>query len=150
WAIQRGLLRTDFPFVLGRQAGARPAGECVGFESADVADRFFCREGTDTGEREQVPAALRRDPVKRRAPALRPHLLPTLAEPELGSPIPAVLNEFQVLAAGDESSRQLESLQEGPMPRSFDVEGEGVPFVADEGNARLEADPPCGPTAMPV
>src|SRR5690606_28712845 len=63
-------------------------------------------------------------PVERRRPALALHRRPALREPQRRAAVPAVLDEGEVLAAGDEAVRQGEGLDEGAVPRPLVVEEE--------------------------
>ena len=132
----------DFPLGLGGQSRPGPAGEGVGLEEADVADRL----GVDHGPEARVSVWLNHWPScsiqyigARQSSAL------AVASPadsqQLARAVPAVGHELLVLAVVDQSVTQLERLEVDLVAGGLVVEGEGVAGVADLADRRRRSGP---------
>ena len=144
------------PLKLGGEAMAgvgegRPAGEGIGLEEAEVADGGFGEvvERLEAVEGVDGPAGLGGGvvvPVERSLPALVAEGDPTFGEPEFGAGVAAIVEEGEVLSAGNEASTEGERLEEDLVAGGLVVEGEGgvvggVGGDADGDESAGEADP---------
>jgi hypothetical protein len=120
-----------FPFGLGREAGAGPAGEGVGLVIADVADRLGGLDRMETVEAEGEPAPVAALPVERRLDPVGPNPVPAVGQPEGRSRIAALLNEAQPFGIGDRPVGDLVRGNQGAVARPLAIEGEAVGRSAD-------------------
>src|SRR5271163_4290519 len=96
------------PFELRRQTMARPSRIRIRLEEAEMAhgcltqiiERAEAVHGIDTPAGVRTVVAL---PVERRLPALGAHRRPTLGEPQLGAVIAVLVDEGEILGAGNEA-----------------------------------------------
>src|SRR5581483_3347475 len=86
------------PLELRRQSFARPAGEGIGLEVADVGDRGGRIDGQEPGERHLPPLARLAFPVAGRLPASGLDRGPAVREPVRRRPVAAVGHELEPLA----------------------------------------------------
>ena len=121
-AADRRVGRGPLPFLLGGQAGARPAREGVRLEVAHVRHWLARVDGAHPRKRVGHPVALALFPVQGRAPALSLAELPPVGQPELRPFIAAVVDESQVRAAGHWPVGEGERPQEAPVPGPLVVE----------------------------
>src|SRR5439155_12732894 len=140
-AGERELARRDFPFGLGRQALARPAGEGVGLVEADMAERFGRVDRALARQGEDAPLAVIAMPVERRLPALLLHRRPALRQPEFRPTIAALGDEFEIVSATDRLGGEAERLEPDLVARPLIVECETRAGMADLIEPAVEFDP---------
>ena len=117
------------PLELGGQTVAGPAGVGVGLEEAEVADGRLAEvvERTEAVQGVDAPAGVGGVvalPVERRLPALGAHGRPALGEPELGAVVAVLVDEGEILRAGDEARREAVGREIDAVARRLVVEGE--------------------------
>ena len=139
------------PLELGGETMAGPTCVGVGLEEAEVADGSFAEvveraeamHGVNAPARVGGVVAL---PVERGLPAFGAHGGPSLGEPELGAVVAVLVDEGEVLGAGDEARGEAVGRNEDGVTRGLVIEGEGVGGCgvegeADVGEAGGEVDP---------
>ncbi len=119
------------PLELGGETVAGPAGVGVGLEEAEVADGGFAEvvEGAEAVHGVDGPAGVGgfvAAPVERGLPAFGAHGGPALGEPELGAVVAVLVDEGEVLGAGDEACGEAVGREVDGVARGLVVEGEGV------------------------
>ncbi len=130
------------PLELGGEAMAGPASIGVGLEEAEVADGGLAEvvEGAEAVHGEDGPAGVGgfvATPVERSLPAFGAHGGPAFGEPEFGTVVAVLIDEGEVLGAGDESRGEAEGREVDGVARGLVVEGEGVSGCGVEGEADL-------------
>ena len=155
--ILKGMHGGVLPFEFGGEAVAGPAGVGVGLEEAEMADGGFAEvfERDEAVEGVEAPAGLGFAvalPVERGLPAFGAHGGPALGEPELGAVVAVLVDEGEVLGAGDGAGGEVEGLDVDGVAGGLVVEGEGGGGGGVEGeadlynsraarNCRIEGDP---------
>lgn len=125
----------------GRQARAGPARERIGLVETDVADRRMRIDGCLAVQREREPGTVAIFPVQRRLPAVRGHRVPAGRQPQLGTPVAAVVDERDEIALSDGAGRDRKRREPHAMARRFVVEAESVAGMADLLHAAVERYP---------
>src|SRR6185437_12812158 len=101
------MLRGDvLPLELRGETPAAPAGEGVGLEEAEVANRCLGEllQGMRAVQRKDGPAGSCGRitlPVERSRPAVGAHGTPALGEPQLGTRKPNLLQKGEIFGEGD-------------------------------------------------
>src|SRR4051794_12649938 len=114
-ALQWAALRRVLPFEFSRKARTRPIRAGVRFEIAQVGDRFRLVNRPESGQGEVPPLSVLLRPVKRRVPALLVQRGPAQGKPVLRPPVASSLDEFEILAVGDQARGQPKGGNEGAM-----------------------------------
>ena len=119
------------PLELRGQTVTRPAGIGVGFEEAQMAHRRLAQvvERAETVHRVDAPAGVRTVvalPVERGLPALSAHGRPPLGEPQFRTVVAVLVDEGEVLRAGDQTCSKPIGLEINRVARRLVVECEGV------------------------
>src|SRR5690606_7287907 len=133
----RCLYQRQLQFCLGRQAYAGPARIGIGFIKTYMTNRLVEVKRLHAGECHLPPFSLLLFPVQRGLPALLPHRVPAVGQPEFVTPVGILLDEFPVLAIGDQATAQRMILYQYGMVRRFIVEMKSVARMADMPNTPL-------------
>src|SRR6266571_709829 len=121
----------DFPFKLGGQAGAGPAGKSISLVITHVADRFGFFDVAHSRASEMDPLAAGLFPVERRFPMMGLHGLPAVRKPQLRSRVPAIVYERKIFSASCQSHGETERPQKHFVPRAFIVKIKRFAFSSD-------------------
>src|SRR2546429_399091 len=108
---------------------------------AEMAHRLAPIETLRASESEDAPAFRAAEPIERRPPPLGLHRRPAVGQPELRPLVTAVLDEGEIVAAGDRPRREAEWLEPDLVARSLIVEGEAAIGMADLMQSARELDP---------
>ena len=130
-ALRLPARRSVFPLGFGGQAGAGPAGEGIGLVVTEVGHRIVKAQGFPSVQRELGPALRFMEPGERSVGRGFHPPGPTVAQPEGGLRVAAVLDELEPLAIGHEPVGEREVGYHLPVSGPLIVVCEAVAVVPD-------------------
>ena len=139
-----------FPFGLGGQARAGPAGIGIGLVIRQMHHRLARHQRPAARKREFLPASLLLAPVQRVGDLLAAAPVPALGQPVRGVGITTIGHEGQVLGIRHRPRCQRIGLQKDAVARQFVVEGKARACMACLHQAALERLPVAGRSRLAV